>query len=307
MPVRRSWLTVLAALLAIGAPRAAAGSSSAQPPTLTGATTLVVMKSAFMTVRVAQPLRVPVALNLTVSDPAHFIAAVLVGQASNGDGNPTLITTGFPAPNGGWRYTISGAQFPGRAFAPGLYWLYVLASAPERVDWRLPLSGHRQTLHPVIPATHVATTTVHSSPMTPGGPTPPYATTYGHSVVGSNAEVWGLTWARIENVQGTEDHACFYDGNNPAAVAVEQLPAFACDGDLIGTGTGRENDGDVFAVSGEQVSTYAANNNLGLKISNEIVGTVTWAEGRNIWFDIPRWRRPAGSGNSTPLWRFQST
>ena len=288
---RRSSLVAAALVVAATALPAAAGVTTGRTPTLSGKTTIVVTKSAYTTVRVPVAIEVPVALHLTVSDPAHFIATVLVAQALPGSRNvknATLITTSLPGPNGTWRYVIAGAQFGAGGFRPGLYWLYVLATGPERVTWNLPLPGAARTLRPEVAAEHAATTVTRPT-MTTNGTSAPYSNSYGHSLTGGNAEVWSLDLAHGTHMKVAESDACYYDGSDPVADAAEGLPAPVCRGGLQSTNSFNLPDGDAYAVGGVQSSLGSpGSQNLGLKTSVEFAGIIAWAAGRNIWFDLPK-------------------
>jgi hypothetical protein len=243
---------------------------------------------------------------ITVSDPAHFIAVALVAQKVISDAppghaiwvHPTLLVASLPNGSGGYRYELTGAEVPrakdgvsAGAYAPGSYWLFVLATAPEKVTWHLPIAGGVQAVRATHPAT--AQTTLNTSPgPQPGKGVVPMALAYGHAKVGPLAEVWALAWTHGANLKFLEVDSCLYDGTDPVANATAPLPAFACDGGSQGDGVPGNYPNDV--VSNNMVSFDAAQGlnvaympDVGLRLSNEAVGDVQWTVGRDIWLNLP--------------------
>lgn len=221
---------------------------------LTG--TIVVSSSGtgYVPVRVAAPFHTPPWVgrtgtrpDLTVSDPRHFVALVLVAEHRNvhDTGNPQfpsathaqLIVAAMPDGDGGQRYFYEWAGLrPFAARSPvvpaGRYRLYVVASAPERLTWHLPLGGGRQRLAATTPAR--ANWIVNSSENVPGtSAKPALASAAGHFRTGPVAQVWRLLWIRGQDVGNfiSDEAFCQYPGADAVAVAVnENVPGPVCDG-----------------------------------------------------------------------------
>ena len=298
--------------IAIPPSHAATASSNNGVPVLTGTTVLTASKSSYAVVRLAKPLQPfnykldDTPSHITVSDPAHFIAAVLVAQKVIDDGppghsvwvHPSVLVASLPNGSGGFRYELTGAAVPRAkdgvspgAYAPGLYWLFLLATAPERVTWHLPMEGGAHTVRAALPAS--AQTTLNTSPgPAPGTAVVPMALAYGHAKVGPLAEVWSLAWLHGTNLKYMEFDSCLYSGADPVANATAPLPAFACDGGSEGGDAPGNYPDDV--VSTGMVALDAAQKlnvdympDVGLRLSNEGVGNVQWTAGRDIWLNLP--------------------
>ena len=281
-------------------------------PTLTGTTIITASAPSYTTVRLARSLApfdwastVDVPAQISVSDPAHFVGVALVAQKVINDAppghhvwvHPTLLVASLPNGSGGYRYEFTEGEIPRAAsggpgaFAPGTYWLFVLATAPERVTWHLPIRGGTQSLHVTHPA--MTSTSLNTSPgPAPGSAVVPMALAYGHAKVGRVAEVFTLAWTHGKNIKFVEGDACLYDGSDPAAVAAGPLPASVCDGGSSGGDAPGNYPDDI--VTGGMVSydetqklNVAFGPDIGYKDSNEAVGQVTWTAGRDIWLTLP--------------------
>ncbi|MHB8451792.1 MAG: hypothetical protein ACYDAQ_15300 [Mycobacteriales bacterium] len=166
----------MVAVLALGpavVARAGAAPPPGGPPTLTS-TTVVSATGNAMTpvVELAQPMRVPTWVggatghvpvpDITVSDPAHFAAILLVAQRGL-PREPALVVAALPS-GAVTRYIYdwvgyvapgyaADSYFLGNPVLPaGPYRLYVIASGPEVVTWHLPAPSGTRRLAATIPA-----------------------------------------------------------------------------------------------------------------------------------------------------------
>jgi hypothetical protein len=299
--VRRFTRWALPAALLVSAIGVPAATASPLLPTLTGTTVVSASQSAYTVVRVPRQIRFIDSSSaakaitpprITVSDQAHFVAVALVDQASavvnDYPLHPSAMVMSLPTGAGGYRYWT---RLPGPAetIPAGTYWLYVLATAPERVVWHLPLPGGTRNLRAGTPAR--MHTTVAVAPQA-AGTVAPMARAYGHAIVSNHAQLWSLIWTHGSNLAADEPDACDYDGADPIADDVESLPAFVCKGietSFGGVGVGSlDFPGDRIAWAfGTLEPGVLGWPNVGFKMSDETAGQVQWTAGRNIWLDLP--------------------
>ena len=242
--------------------------------------------AAYTTVRLAHNLPIgdpgyDLPAHLTVSDPAHFVAAALintkVGTALGFTGHLSVTAMSLPDGAGGYRYEQRPSGAPVSELPRGTYWLVVFATAPERVSWPLALSG-------TFRATH---RTTYTTTLTTG--TSPEGHSFGHATVSAHTQLWSDVWVHGSDLAFSTDAECMYDGTSAAALALEPLPAEVC----IGGGSG--TDGAHAGLPSDAVSwawgdiTTAWNYwpNIGAKFSDEYLGNVQWTAGRQIWFNLP--------------------
>jgi len=307
------WVLPAALLAASLATPAFAAAQRNLAPTLTGTTVVTANASSYATVRLAKPLQpfdyasvIDVPAQISVSDPAHFVGVALVAQKVINDAppghhiwvHPTLLVASLPNGSGGYRYEFTGAEVPRSAdgvspgaYAPGNYWLFVLATGPERVTWHLPLPGGTRTLRASHPA--MMSTTLNTSPgPEPGKAVVPMALAYGHAKIGPLAEVWALSWTHGTNLKFVEGDSCLYDGTDPVANATAPLPAFVCDGGTEGGDAPGNYPDDIVSTNmvpfdaAQKLNVYLMPD-VGLKNSDEVVGQVQWTAGRDIWLTLP--------------------
>jgi len=243
--------------------------------------TVYAKHSGYTTVRLARDLPlgdpgVDLPAHLTVSDPAHFVGVALVNTrkaTANGiSGHLSVMAMALPNGSGGYRFEQRPTAFI-TSLPRGSYWLVVLATAPERISWSLPVAGTYTVTRPIS-----FTTTVTSGHG-------PIATSYGHAPIGRSAEFWAFVWAHGQDLAFSVGSVCLYDGADSVAVQTEAVPAPACDGSVVGSDSAHAGlPSDIVSWT---VSDAAGPGSMGVKIADDYAGYLQWTAGRQIWIDLP--------------------
>ena len=241
MSSRRRFGRVIAATsvaaISLLAPAAAIARSSAVP-TLGGVNQITATGTSYVGVRLAASMPLfqdrgqvkgtYILPGLTVSDPARFVAVALVADKGvyfsdepNYRQRPGFLVWRMPT---GSTNTISdSANVDGRVLPAGTYRLTVVATGPERLTWRLPLTQH---------GTSIRATTRISVPFkteTWTGPVP--AINYAaHATTAPVAQLWSSIWLSTTEVPHSGGATwCLYGATDPSAAETENIPG-VCEG-----------------------------------------------------------------------------
>jgi hypothetical protein len=220
---------------------AAAVARTATVPTLGAVNQISSPGTSYSTVRLAAPMLLfqdhgqvkgnYILPGLTVSDPGKFVAVALVADKGVrfSDEPNYLQRPGFLVwrmPTGSTNTISDSGNVDGRTIPAGTYRLTVVATGPERLTWRLPLSRRGASIRTT------ARVSVPYKIETWTGPTPVISYAM-HAPTASVAQLWGSVWVSATDPQHSGGNtSCWYGATDPNAAATENVPG-VCEG--IGT------------------------------------------------------------------------
>ncbi len=229
---------------AVCAAPASAGAARTALPLLTGTSVLSAPGTGYVRVRVDKPFLMPEwrapngpEPDVQISDLAHFSALMLVAERAivveGVPEHPDIMV--FNLPTGTAKrlflnWALPASTTPNRQVVPaGDYRLYVVASKPQRIVWRLPLSGGSRVLQVISRPASAKVATASAPTLAATGLTTP--TIYLESTfrVGKVGALLGFTWFIGRQVgDHVQSEHCMEAASETDAVATAGLAVGYC-------------------------------------------------------------------------------